>query len=150
MPILTAEQVNELIGGLKNDPNVKGVLLTGSYAYGEPNDDSDIEIVCITKDESNSFDPGLKFKNVPTEIFFNSPEKIRNEYWRQAIEEGHGDCVHFWANGKIMYDEDGIVKELQEEARTLWLMGPPNRSHWEWRWKKHGKGYPKAEWEMGH
>lgn len=148
MPILTQQQIEDLMMELKSDTKVKGVLLTGSYAYGKPNEDSDIEIVCITNDSSDAFDPDRMYHGVSTEIFYNSLEKIRNTHWKKAIEEGHGDCVHFWAYGKIVYDKDGTVQKLQEEARKLWLKGPPDKQAWTWRWEKHGGGYPKAPWEF--
>lgn len=148
MPILTQSQITEIIEELKLHTKVKGILLTGSYAYGQPNDESDIEIVCITNDGSDFVEFDRKFFGVEAELFFNTSDKIRNTYWANAIKEGHGDCVHFWANGKIMHDLDGTVKALQQEARELWLKGPPNRPDWEWRWGKHKGGYPKGDWEL--
>lgn len=51
--------------------------------------------------------------------------------------EGHGDCIHFWAHGKIVFDTDGALKKLQAEARELWKNGPEQDIQWKWRWDKH-------------
>ena len=71
-------------------------------------------------------------------ICFNPPEKVR-WYMQKSKEEGHGDCIHFWANGKIVYDSHGILKQLQKEARKLWHEGPGQGKMWVWRAEKHRK-----------
>lgn len=148
MPVLTENQLSTLLEELRSNSKVCGILLTGSYAYGKPNDQSDIDVVCITNDGSDFAEFERMFFGVPANIFYNTPENARHKYMQESIDEGHGDSVHFWANGKIVYDPTGVVERLQEEARKIWKEGPPSGGQWEWRWKKHEGGYPAQAWEQ--
>ncbi len=147
MPILNSDQLEGVMDTLRANPKVCGILLTGSYAYGTPNEASDIDIVCITNDGSDFAEFERMFNGVPANIFYNTPENARHKYMQTAIDEGHGDSVHFWANGKIVFDPTGIVKSLQEEARRIWTEGLPDGRSWEWRWEKHKGGYKPQPWE---
>lgn len=147
MPILTKDQLNSFLSTLEEKSDVIGVLLTGSYAYGKPNDTSDIDIVCTIEGGEDYAEFDRMVHDVPANIFYNVPETIYDKYWKQAIKEGHGDSVHFWANGKIVYDPKGIVAKLQQEARRLWKQQVDSGKEWEWRWEKHKGGYAKQHWE---
>lgn len=137
MPILSDVQLHEVLDEIKQDPRVQGILLAGSYAYGVPNEQSDVDILCVTNDGSDWAEFDRMRYGVPLNVFFNSPELIRHKYMQTSIDEGHGDCVHFWAHGKIIFDPNGEVATLQREAQRLWKEGPPTGRDWEWRWEKH-------------
>ncbi len=139
MPVLSSEQLQEILEEVKRDERVQGVLLAGSYAYGEPNEKSDVDLLCVTSDGSDWAEFERMRFGVPVNVFFNSPELIRNKYMQTSIQEGHGDCVHFWAHGKIIHDPNGIVLKIQEEAQKIWKEGPSPDKEWEWRWEKHQK-----------
>ncbi len=44
--------VNHYISNLRNKINVKGVLLFGSFAYGKPTKDSDVDLIVVSPDFS--------------------------------------------------------------------------------------------------
>ena len=136
MPVLTSNQIREIVAELQSDDRVQGILRTGSYAYGEPNSDSDLDIRCLTHDGSDWAEFERMRFGVPVEVFFNPPDRVR-EFMELSREAGHGDCIHFWANGKIEFDPSGLVSELQKEALALWQEGPPSGGQWEWRFEKH-------------
>ena len=123
--MLSEDQINEILKEVSEKPFVSGILLTGSYVYGNPNEESDLDIRIITNDGSNIDDRNSEKFGVRIEAFYNSPEQIRN-YFQDAIESGDEPSVHFWANGKITYDPEGIVLELQNEAKRIWEKGPKN------------------------
>ena len=126
MPILSEQQLASILDEVVKDERVAGVLLAGSYAYGTPNDGSDVDLVCVAR-EGKDFSEFERMRfGVPVNVFCNSPELIRHKYMQTSIEEGHGDCVHFWAHGKIVHDPSGVVHALQEEAKRLWKEGSPS------------------------
>lgn len=48
--------VNHYIANLKNKIDVKGVLLFGSFAYGEPTKHSDVDLIVVSPDFSKISD----------------------------------------------------------------------------------------------
>ena len=129
MPVLTANQVEDILEEIKEDQRIQGILLTGSYVYGQPNDKSDLDVRCVTNDGSNWTEWKRMRFGVVIETFFNPPDRVR-EFMRSGWEEGDSSCIHFWANGKIIFDPNGIMKELQEEARQLWKKGSNTGVAW--------------------
>lgn len=53
MPVLTSIQIENICAEIKEDRRIKGILLTGSYIYGTPNDTSDLDVRCVTSDGSD-------------------------------------------------------------------------------------------------
>lgn len=121
--MLTKIQIDEIVKEISEKSFVCGVLLTGSYVYGHPNDESDLDIRMVTSDGSNTDNRNWEKFGVRIEAFYNSPEQIR-EYFQDAIITGDEPAVHFWAKGEIKYDPTGIVKSLQNEAKNIWEKGP--------------------------
>lgn len=139
MPILSEKQLAGIFQEVRKDQRVQGILLAGSYAYGKPNEKSDLDLICVTNDGSDWAELDRICFGVPLNVFFNSPELIRNKYMQGSIDEGHGDCVHMWAYGKVIYDPNDVVIGLQEEAKRIWKEGPQSGKEWNWRWEKHKK-----------
>jgi len=143
--MLTQEQINKIIEECKQDPRVQGVLLTGSYVYGKPHDGSDLDVRCVINEDSSDWAEFERERfGTRIEVFFNTPDRVRC-YMQESKKEGHGDCIHFWANGKIVYDPNGIVAQLQQEAIQLWKDGPASGGEWMWRQEKH-KDHAKKDW----
>lgn len=144
--MLSENQIQTIIDEIKTDPRIDGILITGSYIYGTPHDESDLDVRCITNDGSDWGEMDRIRFNTRIEVFFNPPDKVR-KYMEESKNDGHGDCIHFWANGKIVYDPTGRTRQLQKEAQQLWLEGPEPGKSWKWRKEKHKK-YERAEWKF--
>lgn len=121
--MLTQSQIDEIVSEVSKKPFVNGILLTGSYIYGKPTDESDLDMRIVTNDGSNIDDRNWEKFGTRIEAFYNSSEQIR-KYFQDAVETADEPSVHFWANGKIVYDPEGIVQELQDEAKEIWKNGP--------------------------
>ena len=129
--MLTQDQIDKIVKEVSDKSFVCGILLTGSYVYGKPNENSDLDIRIVTNDGENIDDRNWEKFGVRIEAFYNSPERIR-EYFKEAIKTGDESAVHFWANGKIVFDPIGIVEILQSEAKEIWKKGPES-GVWETR-----------------
>jgi len=121
--MLTKEQSDIICTALAANKSTDGILLCGSYAYGQPTDASDLDLRVITNDGSNFDGRGLRLFNTDIELFVNSPERVRG-YFEECVATGIPHAVHFWAHGTIILDRTGITTQLQQEARELWHRGP--------------------------
>ena len=137
--MLSNQQIHEIYEEIQKDSNTKAILVTGSYIYGKPTDKSDLDIRMIVLDKKFSKAEWEKYKfGVRIESLYNTPEQIK-EYFEQARKQTiPPNIIHFWANGKIVYDPMGIAKKLQEDAKKLWELGPYN-GKWPKRIKKKKK-----------
>ncbi len=126
--MLTKEQITIIYEAFSANKNTDGVLLCGSYAYGQPTDSSDLDLRVITNDNTNFDGRGLRMFDTDIELLVNSPERIR-EYFRECAATGIPYAVHFWTHGTSIFDRTGIVCKLQIEARELWNRGP-NTGAW--------------------
>ena len=52
MPPNVRLELDNLLNEIKNTSNINTIYLFGSYAYGNPNDDSDLDICMLTNDRS--------------------------------------------------------------------------------------------------
>lgn len=90
-----------------------GLLLTGSYAYGEMMETSDIDLYVIV-DEPWRQRRNLVVEGVDVELFINPQQKLTRE-----IAEGDSTTEMF-ARGRILFDPRGIVAELVAEAKAVY------------------------------
>jgi predicted nucleotidyltransferase len=135
--MLTQDQIDKIIDELKQEPGVIGILLTGSYVYGTPNEASDLDVRCLVLDGYSKAEKRECF-GVEVELYYNTPEKVRF-YLKLGEDEGHGAAIHFWAHGKIVCDPQGIATQIQKEACEWWKRGRADGKPWEPRNEKYRK-----------
>jgi uncharacterized protein len=80
--------------------NPQLILLFGSHASGTPYDDSDIDLIVVTKDVSEHiFDIA---KKVPVDlIVYTLP------MYKKLLEQNHGFAIDVITKGKIIYEDTG-------------------------------------------
>lgn len=93
------------------------IILFGSYAYGQPNADSDVDLVVVMP-ARNQLDQAAKIRNaVPApfamDLIVRTPKRI---------EEGIRDCDSFTleilSKGKILYEEEHRKVGTQSRGRS--------------------------------
>jgi len=96
-----------------------GVLASGSRIHGTPSATSDLDshvlISSPRRRRRNFLLHGLEI-----EMFINPPQRIPAYF-----NDGRPVTLHMFAFGQAIYDPQGIVADLQAQARTLWNAGPP-------------------------
>ena len=108
--------LKEFLKDYEEDDDVVGALLCGSYATGNYNDKSDIDVHLILKDSVNYQRKGVCESNsYLIEYFMNPVWKLKDEM-KNEIKKCSNATINMFAYGKIIYDLDGSVKELQDEA----------------------------------
>lgn len=131
--MLTEKEIGAIIKELEEDNRVQAILLTGSYVYGKPSDSSDLDVRVVTKNGENWVERYRMRFDHKVELFCNPPKVIR-EYFDMNRQEGKPAALHFWTNGKIVYDPNGIAQILKKEAKELLELGP-----YEGTWQKSEK-----------
>jgi predicted nucleotidyltransferase len=95
------------------------IILFGSYAYGTPHDDSDVDILVIIPARSplvmaaridNAINPPF-----PLDIIVRTPSEMR---WR--LEERESFLTEIVARGKVLYEKDnaGVGPKGRERLST--------------------------------
>ncbi len=104
--------VMRFIGKMRDEYDVVGAMLTGSYVTGTMQKHSDIDVFFVWRDEEQSLRGRLFFEGVEFEYFF-SPE------WKY-YERLNSDLVaqQIYASGKIVFDSQEIFQKFQAVAQN--------------------------------
>lgn len=109
------DALNEFVKDRQND-KVLAILLVGSYAVGNNDKYSDIDVYFILKDDVKYRERGNKFvKGYLIEYFCNPVCKVM-QYMKNDRRGHGGGMANMLINGKELYDPEGIVKKLRKKA----------------------------------
>jgi predicted nucleotidyltransferase len=81
------------------------IILFGSYAYGQPNEDSDVDLLVIMP-ARNQLDQGFKIRwQLPApfamDLIVRTPKEMK---WR--LEAGESFLTEIMSRGKVLYEKD--------------------------------------------
>ena len=108
--------LKEFLKEYEEDDDVIGAILCGSYANYTYNEYSDIDVVLVLKDNLNYTEKGIS--NVQSFMieYFKLPIKTIKRYFKDNFDNKKLTMINMFAYGKIIYDIEGKVKELQDIA----------------------------------
>jgi uncharacterized protein len=97
-------EINNLVNLIKINFNPEKIILFGSYAYGYPDDNSDIDILIIMDFEGKSINKSLEIwktvkVNFSIDLIVKTPEDFRKRYL--LGDPLVGDVVD---KGRILYE----------------------------------------------
>lgn len=80
------------------------IILFGSYAYGQPHEDSDVDLLVVIP-ARNELDQAFKIRlevpaPFPMDLLVRKPKEMK---WR--LEEGESFLTEIMSKGKILYEE---------------------------------------------
>ncbi len=108
--------LREFLKKYEDDDDVVGAILCGSYATETQNENSDINVYLVLKeDASYSLMGNTDSNSYLIEYFMNTKEGIL-ECMEEEFNCNKQSTANMFAYGKIIYDLDGSVKELQDKA----------------------------------
>ena len=108
--------LKEFLKNYEEDDNVVGAILCGSYANATQNEYSNLEVYLVLKNEAGYTEMGVcDFNSYLIEYFIDSESNIKRNM-KNEFEMGKLNTVNMFAFGKIIYDLNGSVKSLQDEA----------------------------------
>jgi len=103
--MLTAlEQIQALAQRVGEEFSPPRVILFGSYAYGQPTPDSDVDLLVITPFEGSSVKKSVEVRlklrpSFPMDLLVRPPEKVRERF-----EMGSGCMREILTKGKTLYE----------------------------------------------
>jgi hypothetical protein len=111
---------DQLVGMLRTEfaDDLLGVLATGSRIHGSPGPTSDLDVHVVIAQPRRQR-RNIVLQGVEVEMFINPPFQIRRYFGDRGLDE------HMFTFGRAIYDPQGVVAELQAEARERWEAGPP-------------------------
>jgi len=80
------------------------IILFGSYAYGEPNEDSDLDICVVEKDYKNKWEEKLQIREALTDI------KIPMDILNPRLAE-----YDFYKN-----EYGSVYKDIEDKGIVIW------------------------------
>ena len=108
--------LHQFLKKYKTKPYFEGALLCGSYATNNQNQFSDIDVHILISDTQNWRERGVIRKDsFLIEYFINPIKKIRQEF-REDYLDGGNASANMFGYGKILFDKNGYVKKLHQEA----------------------------------
>lgn len=110
--------IEKFLNEYKNEDYFLGAILTGSYATGNSDENSDIDIYIITTDDTKWRERGNKnIDGYLIEYFINPKRKILS-YFERELQDYHMSTTMIFVNSKILYDKDGSVQKLINIAKN--------------------------------
>jgi predicted nucleotidyltransferase len=108
-----ADQVTEALVG--EFPQVSGVCLFGSVARGDDDAESDIDLFVVGDDPKltpSAIRRRLKLRpdEPKVSIVYHTPRTFR-----RYVETGSRFLVHLQLEGKILYDQAGMLRDIQQQ-----------------------------------
>lgn len=108
--------LKEFLKKYEEDEMVVGAILCGSYANDTYNDSSDIDVCLVLGNDVSYEERGNVDSNSYLIEYFMYPKQKYKEYMEVQYNKGRMPLINMVAYGKIIYDLDGSVKELQNLA----------------------------------
>lgn len=108
--------LREFLKKYEDDDDVVGAILCGSYATNTQNEYSSIDVYLVLKEDANySLMGNTDSNSYLIEYFMNTKEGIL-ECMEKEFNYNKQSTANMFSYGKIIYDLDGSVKELQDKA----------------------------------
>jgi len=114
--MITQEQIEEIAKRIASYHNPEKIILFGSYAYGIPTEDSDLDLLVVVESgEQPRYKRAREIRKclwgiaeVPKDIFVYTQEEI--DEWKEVEEAFITSIVK---RGRVLYeDKEGVGKQL--------------------------------------
>jgi len=102
--MIDLEKIKPLIIERLKPLNPKKIIIFGSYAYGNPTEDSDLDICVVENDYKNKFEEKRKIREALKDI------DISKDILNPKYEE-----FEFYKN-----EYGSVYKDINEKGRILW------------------------------
>lgn len=95
----------------ENDDDITGAILCGSYASGNNNKHSDIDVYMISRNDFKQERGNKEVNGFLIEYFINPVWKVK-EYLEKNYENGILTMSNMLCYGKVIFDTDGSLNDL--------------------------------------
>jgi predicted nucleotidyltransferase len=102
----------------RKDPNVIGVLATGSVVHGTPDKNSDVDMHVIKKTSRMRERGNTWIKGIEIEYFINPVAQVR-QYFKSDWADHEKTMTHMLANSVVLYKKGPVLGQLIREAKRF-------------------------------
>ena len=100
----TQKEIQQLASYIAKRFRPQRIVLFGSYAYGKPTTDSDVDLLIITPCEKDPLDKAVEIRMsirppFPIDILVRTPEKVR-----ERLQMGDGFMGEILEKGRVLYE----------------------------------------------
>jgi len=97
------KEIEKIVKQIREKYNPEKIILFGSFAYGKPRENSDVDLIVIKKTKERFTQRLIKIAGaissfLGTDILVYTPEE-----WQQAIEEENYFIKEVAQKGKVLY-----------------------------------------------
>lgn len=106
----------------KKNPNVIGIILSGSFIHSEPDKNSDLDLSVVLKKSQFRERGNTWIEGIEIEYFINPIEQIKYSFETEVGDKA--PCtVHMFANSQILYKKGNEIEKLIKEAKKIMKKG---------------------------
>lgn len=104
--MISEDKIKEIVNRIVENVNPEKIILFGSYAYGQPNEDSDLDVLVIQDVDIPVYKRGKQVKQylrgikTPVDIVVRTPDEIKE--WRNTKASFIYDAMQ---KGKVLYEQ---------------------------------------------
>lgn len=102
--MLSFDNIKDLSGQIAKEYDPERVILFGSYAYGSPSEDSDVDLLVILQFSGNSFRKSLEILNKMNPKFSVDLIARRPEDTARRYEQGDPLIREALDKGSVLYE----------------------------------------------
>lgn len=121
--------IRSVVQELEGEDYSIGGLLHGSYAAGKQHPESDVDILCVTNAEWLSKEI-RQIDGMEVEIQKIPEEKVRRDLTHRSATNNNF-TLSIFCEGRVLFDKNGLMGALLDEAKASWRQGPPKPSPFE-------------------
>ena len=121
---LYRKALETFIHPFKQDHNVIGILLSGSYVHAKPDKNSDLDVYIIEKENTFRERGNTWIDGFEIEYFINPVKQVRHYFKTEAGISPH--TAHMLVHCEVLYQNGNLLDELREEALELLNKCRPN------------------------
>jgi predicted nucleotidyltransferase len=104
--MISTSQIEDLVHRIADEFHPRRIVLFGSYAWGNPTEDSDVDLLVIMPFEGRSVDKSVEMRlkgrpRFPVDLLVRTPEKVL-----ERIALGDTFIQEIVEKGKVLYEAD--------------------------------------------
>jgi predicted nucleotidyltransferase len=110
--------LDEFVTLHKNNPNVIGILVSGSFIHSKPDKNSDLDISIVMSNSKTRTRGNTWIHGVEIEYFINPVAQIEN-YFVTEIADKSPCTAHMFANSITLYKKGNQIEKLIKKAKQI-------------------------------
>lgn len=128
LPVDGEQALSKALLRWRKRKDVAGILLAGSYATGLATKFSDIDLYIVLSDQANNRERGNDIIDGWIIEYNADPIRYVRSLQREQYHVGLRHCARKVATGKVLFERDATLKNLQEEARRFMRKKLPRKN----------------------